>query len=265
MKTKVDAIIGAIAGDIIGSPYEFKGVEPEDFRLFDKHCSYTDDTVLTIAVADWLTTPGSRLQDFLIRYARKYFGAGYGPQFARWCMMSNPRPYNSCGNGSAMRVSSVGCVANSVEEALEMAKESALPTHNHPEGIKGAQAIAVAIVLARQGKTKEEIKETLQGLFDYDLTRTFSDIFKADYTFNVLCQTTVPEALISFFESESYADCIFKAIITNRDTDTAGAVAGAVAGAYYGVTDDIKEKVYTYIPKEFVDVIIKFEKNLEIE
>ena len=265
MKTRVDAIIGAIAGDIIGSTYEFEGVEAEKFKLFDRFCSYTDDTVLTIAVADWLSTPGSNLQDYLIRYARKYHNAGYGPQFCRWCMSRNPRPYNSCGNGSAMRVSAVGCVANSVEDALELAKESALPTHNHPEGIKGAQAIAVAIVLARQGKTKEEIKTHLQALFDYDLNRTYLDIFNSDYTFNVICQTTVPEALISFFASESYEDCIFKAVLTNLDTDTAGAVAGAVAGAYYGVPDTIKEKAYSYLPKEFVNVISKLEKSLAID
>ena len=262
MKTKIDAIIGAIAGDIIGSAYEFHGVEPENFKVFDNNCGYTDDTVLTIAVTDWLSTPGSKLQNFLIRYARKYYHAGYGPQFARWCMMRNPRPYNSCGNGSAMRVSAVGCMANSVEEALELAKDSALPTHNHPEGIKGAQAITVAIVLARQGKTKEEIKKTLQSLFDYDLNRTYLDLYNGEYTFNVICQTTVPEALISFFESESYEDCIFKAVLTNMDTDTAAAVAGAVAGAYYGVPDNIREKAYTYIPKEFADVITKLEDSL---
>lgn len=264
-KKRIDAIIGAIAGDIIGSAYEFKGVEPENFKVFDKNCSYTDDSVLTIAVADWLTHPGSELQDFLIRYARKYYDAGYGPQFGRWCMMRNHRPYNSCGNGSAMRVSAVGCVANSVEEALELAKDSALPTHNHPEGIKGAQAIAVAIVLARQGKTKDEIKTTLQTLFDYDLNRTYLDLYNGEYTFNVICQTTVPEALISFFASESYEDCIFKAVLTNMDTDTAGAVAGAVAGAYYGVPDNIREKAYTYIPEEFVNVIDKLEKFLAKE
>ena len=263
MKTKVEAIIGAVGGDIIGSAYEFKGVEPENFKVFDNNCSYTDDTVLTIAVTDWLSTPGGQLQDFLIRYARQYYKAGYGPQFARWCMMRHPRPYNSCGNGSAMRVSAVGCMANSVEEALELAKDSALPTHNHPEGIKGAQAIAVAIVLARQGKTKDEIRKTLQSLFDYDLNRTYLDIYNSDYTFNVICQTTVPEALISFFESESYEDCIFKAVLTNMDTDTAGAIAGAVAGAYYEVPSNIKEKVFTYIPKEFVKVIKKFDMFLE--
>ena len=261
---KSDAIIGAIAGDIIGSVYEFKGVDPKSFEMFNRRCRFTDDTVLTIAVADWLTTPGSRLQDFLIRYARKYYNAGYGTRFCRWCMMSNPQPYYSCGNGSAMRVSAVGCFAGSVEEAMQLAKESALPTHNHPEGIKGAQATAVAIVLARQGKAKEEIKTTLQELFDYDLQRTYLDIYNGEYTFNVLCQTTVPEALIAFFESDGYADCILKAMLTNKDTDTAAAVAGAVAGAFYGIPDDIRDKTYIYIPQEFVDVINKLEKHIEL-
>ena len=261
-KTRVDAIIGAIAGDIIGSAYEFKGVEPENFKLFDQHCSFTDDTVLTIAVADWLSTQGSQLQDFLIHYARKYYNAGYGSQFSRWCMIKNPRPYNSCGNGSAMRVSAVGCLANSIDEAMRLAKESALPTHNHPEGIKGAQAIAVAIVLAKQGNTKEDMKNILQNLFGYDLNRSYLDIYHGDYSFNVICQTTVPEALISFFESDSYEDCIMKAMLTNKDTDTAGAVAGAVAGAFYGIPDMIREKAYSYIPNEFVEVISKFENYL---
>jgi len=260
MKSRVDAVIGAITGDIIGSAYEFVGVKAEKFKVFDQNCNFTDDTVLTIAVADWLSSPGTRLQDFLIRYARKYFDAGYGPMFRKWCLSSNPQPYNSCGNGSAMRVSAVGAVANSVEEAMKLAKESALPTHNHPEGIKGAQAIAVAVVLARQDKTKEEIKATLQELFDYDLDRTYLDLYNGKYTFNVICQTTVPEALISFFASESYEDCIFKAVLTNKDTDTASAVAGAVAGAYYGVSEKIKEKAFTYLPKEFIEVIDKLDK-----
>ena len=262
MKPRIDALLGAIGGDIIGSPYEFKGVDEENFKVFDKHCRFTDDSVLTIALADWLSTPGSQLQDFLIRYARKYYWAGYGPAFARWCQSENPQPYNSCGNGSAMRVSAVGCAANSVEEAMELARESAMPTHNHPEGIKGAQAIAVAIVLARQGKTKEEIKAKLQELFDYDLSRTYDQLYQAEYKFNVICQTTVPEALISFFESDSYEDCICRAVLTNKDCDTAAAVAGAVAGAYYGVPEKIKEEMYTYIPDEFKDVIDKFETFL---
>ena len=165
MKKKNDAIYGAIAGDVIGSAYEFRGARFEPIQIFKKCCQFTDDSVLTIAVTDWLTQPGSNLRDRLVQYARKYYQAGYGPSFAKWVMRKNPQPYNSCGNGSAMRVSAVGCVANSFEEALQLAKESAMPTHNHPEGVKGAQATAAAIYLARQGKTKDEIKAKLKELF----------------------------------------------------------------------------------------------------
>ena len=138
MKKKNDAIYGAIAGDVIGSAYEFRGARFEPIQIFKKCCQFTDDSVLTIAVTDWLTQSGSNLRDKLVHYARKYHKVGYGPSFARWVMRKNPQPYNSCGNGSAMRVSAVGCVANSLKEALQLAKESAMPTHNHPEGVKGA-------------------------------------------------------------------------------------------------------------------------------
>lgn len=136
MKKKNDAIYGAIAGDVIGSAYEFRGARFEPIQLFKKCCQFTDDSVLTIAVTDWLTQPESNLRDKLVQYARKYYKTGYGPSFAKWVMRKNPQPYNSCGNGSAMRVSAVGCVAKSLDEALQLAKESAIPTHNHPEGLR---------------------------------------------------------------------------------------------------------------------------------
>ena len=262
MKSKIDAIIGAIAGDIIGSAYEFRGVDEQQFKFFDRNCRYTDDTVLTIAVADWLCHPGSNLQDFLLQYGRMYNWVGYGGMFLRWLRSSTPRPYNSLGNGSAMRVSAVPCWANTIEEAVKLAKESAIPTHNHPEGIKGAQAIAVAALMARQGMTKEQIKAKLQELFDYDLNRSYLDLYNAEYVFDVTCQGTVPAALISFFESENYEDCIFKAVLTNKDTDTAAAVAGAVAGAFYGVPEKTKEQALKRLPEEFIDVIHNFETLL---
>lgn len=254
-KKKNDAIIGAIGGDIIGSVYEFRGARYEEIKFFKNECRFTDDTVLTIAVADWLSTPGSQVQEFLIRYARNHYDAGYGSQFRRWCMMSDPHPYNSCGNGSAMRVSAVGCVAHTIEEAMQLAEESAQSTHNHPEGIKGAQAVAVAIFLARQGNTKEDIKATLQRFFDYDLNRSYKDLYDAGYSFNVLCQNTVPESMICFFDSDNYEDCIKKAMLTNKDTDTAAAVAGAVAGAYYGIPDEFRQRVLSYLPNDFREVI----------
>lgn len=262
MKSKIGAMIGAIAGDIIGSAYEFRGVDEQHFKFFDRNCRYTDDTVLTIAVADWLCHPESNLQDFLLQYGRKYNWVGYGGMFLRWLRSSTPRPYNSYGNGACMRPSAVPCWANTIEEAMKLARESAMPTHNHPEGIKGAQAVAVAALMARQGMTKEQIKEQLQELFDYDLNRSYLDLYNAEYVFDVTCQGTVPAALICFFESISYKDCIFKAVLTNKDTDTAAAVAGAVAGAFYGVPDTVKEKAMTYLPEELLDIIKLFENTL---
>ena len=259
MKNRIDAMIGAVAGDIIGHPYEFRGVDEQHFKLFDRHCRYTDDTVLTIAVADWLCHTGSNLQDYLLQYGRKYNWVGYGGMFHRWLRSSNPKHYNSFGNGSAMRVSAIPCWANTIDEAMKLAKKSAMPTHNHPEGIKGAQAVAVAALMARQGMTKEQIKEQLQELFDYDLNRSYLDLYNSEYVFDVTCQGTVPAALISFFESENYEDCIFKAVLTNKDTDTAAAVAGAAAGAFYGVPEKIKEQALSRLPKEFTDVIQRFE------
>ena len=256
-------MIGAIIGDIVGSRWEFNPTNDYDFRWLSVENDFTDDTICTIAVADALLQ-GRDFGESIHEWCRKYPypTGGYGGRFAQWVHSDNPQPYNSYGNGAAMRVGPVAHWFDDEAQVLEAAKATALPTHNHPEGIKGAQAIAVAILFARQGKTKEEIKKNMQGLFDFDLTRTYLDIYNRDYTFNVICQTTVPEALISFFESESYEDCIFKAVLTNKDTDTAAAVAGAVAGAYYGVSDDIREKAYTYIPKEFADVINKLENNL---
>ena len=261
-KTRIDALIGAIAGDIIGSVYEFNGITESSFQLFDSHCHYTDDTVLTVAVADWLSSPESKLDVLLASYANTYNWVGYGGMFLIWSHSHSRKPYNSFGNGSAMRVSPVGCFADTIESAMHLAEESAAPTHNHPEGIKGAQAIAVAVVLARQGKTKEEIKLKLQELFDYDLNRSYADLLADGYEFHVTCQRTVPAALISFFESEGYEDCIKKAILTNKDTDTAAAVAGTVAGAYYGVPDKIKENAMGRLPKQLLDRIKLFENHL---
>jgi ADP-ribosylglycohydrolase len=255
MKAKNDAIYGAIAGDVIGSAYEFKGARYEPIQLFKQCCQFTDDTVLTVAVADWLTHADCNLQDMLIQYARKYAYAGYGSSFAKWVRRKNHQPYNSCGNGSAMRVSAVGCIAKSLVEALQLAKESAIPTHNHPEGVKGAQATAAAIYLARQGKNKEEIKAKLKELFDYNLDRSYAELCQDVYEFHVLCQTTVPEALICFFESESYEECIRMAMLTNMDTDTAACIAGSVAAAYYGMPDHIKTRLRDFIPEDFIHVV----------
>ena len=260
-KKRSDAIIGAIGGDIIGSVYEYKGARHEDIKFFKHGCMFTDDTILTIAVADWTMNREKHVRDYLLQYGRAYFHADYGLSFIQWLRSPNLKPYYSYGNGSAMRVSAVGCVGNSVDEVMELAKESAVPTHNHPEGIKGAQAVAVAVWMARHMSGKDSIRDFLKCTFDYNLNRSYKEIHDAGYSFSEICQTTVPEALICFFESESYEDCIMKAMLTNKDADTAAAVAGAVAGAYYGISDDLRKKVLSYLPSEFIDVIEKFDED----
>lgn len=259
MKHRNDAIYGALGGDIIGSIYEFRGARSEEIELFKQGCRFTDDSVLTIAIADWYLHRYNSPQEYLLKYAKKFNNIGYGPSFVRWVQSDEPLPYLSCGNGSAMRVSAIGCAAGSVEEALDLAEKSATPTHNHPEGIKGAQAIAVAIFLARKNWDKRDIRDYLSSLFGYNLRRSYNDLFNKEYTFNVLCQNTVPEALICFFESESYEECVRKAMLTNMDTDTAAAIAGSVAAAYYGLSDQMRDKIAQYLPDEFIEVASDFE------
>lgn len=256
-KQRCDAVLGAIAGDIIGSCYEFKGCRGDGIRMFDTGCRVTDDTVLTLAVTDWLQDEGSSVANKLLVYGRENGHIGYGPSFCKWLMSDNPQPYDSCGNGSAMRVSAVGCVADSAEEALELAKESALPTHNHPEGIKGAQAVALAIFLAREGRTKEEIRAEVEKMSGYDLGRTFAELYDEPYKFHVLCQDTVPEALICFFESTDYFDCIRKAIEINMDTDTSACIVGSVAAAYYGIPEVVETQVRKHLPESMYDMVKK--------
>lgn len=250
-----EAIYGAIAGDVIGSSYEFKGARFEPVKLFKYDCQYTDDTVLTLAITDWLTESNSDVTEKLQTWARAFPHIGFGPSFLRWIAQSNPQPYNSCGNGSAMRVSAVGCFANTDDDVMELAKASALPTHNHPEGIKGAQATALSIFLARTGHTKNEIREIVSNKFNYNLNRSFEELYCDDYKFHVLCQNTVPEALICFLHSTDYEDCIIKAMLTNKDTDTAACIAGSIAAAYYGMPEKIKEQLCDYLPETFINII----------
>lgn len=254
-KQRCDAVLGAIAGDIIGSCYEFIGCRDNGVRMFDKGCRVTDDTVLTLAVTDWLLDKGSSIRSKLLLYGRENNHIGYGPSFCRWLMSSSPQPYNSCGNGSAMRVSAVGCVADSAEQALDLARESALPTHNHPEGIKGAQAVALAIFLAREGLSKEEIRTEVEKVVGYDLDRTFAELYAKPYEFHVLCQDTVPEALICFFDSTGYMDCIIKAMEINMDTDTSACIAGSVAAAFYGIPEDVEVQVKKHLPESLYNMV----------
>lgn len=225
-------MVGAIAGDIIGSEYEAHPIKTKDFPLFHPRCRFTDDSVLTIAVAEAILTDGDYRRS-VWELGRRYPHAGYGGDFRRWLSSSSPEPYNSWGNGSAMRVSPVGWAFNSVDEVLSEAARSAEISHNHPEGIKGAQATALAVFLARTTRDKELIKEEIADRFGYDLNRTVDSI-RPSYSFDVSCQGTVPEAIIAFLDAKDYEDAIRNAISLGGDSDTLGCITGAVAEAYYG-------------------------------
>ena len=250
-------LLGGIAGDIIGSIYEFNPVRFKDFELFKSDSTYTDDTVMTIANAEWLLSKGV-LMDIMRKYGHKYPGAGYGGMFYDWLKSRCPKPYNSFGNGSAMRVSPVGWAFETLEETLEAAKQSAEITHNHPEGIKGAQATAACIFMARTGKSKQEIKEYVETKFGYDLSRTCNEI-RPTYQFNESCQDTVPESIIAFLESTDFESAIRLTVSLGGDADTMGAITGAIAEAYYNVIPEhIKNEVLKRLPEEFINVLGEF-------
>ena len=244
-------------GDIVGSVYEWHNIKTTEFILFENRNFFTDDTVLTAATAQALMTDGDythAYQDFARRYPRR----GYGGNFKRWIYVQDPKPYNSWGNGSAMRVSPVGFAFDSVEEVLAESKRSASVTHNHPEGIKGAQSTTLAILMARQGAPKEEIRSEIGRRFNYDLDRTLAEI-RPHYTFDVSCQGSVPEAIIAFLESENYEDAIRKGISIGGDSDTIACVTGGMAEAFYGIPDEIAEKGRSYLPAEFLQIIDEFQ------
>jgi len=232
-------MIGALFGDIVGSIYEWDNIKTKDFELYQKEMFFTDDSVMTLAIAkalmDYKKT-GKDLSALTIGYMRnigiRYPDAGYGGRFMMWLLQPNPQPYNSWGNGSAMRVSACGWVANSVEEAKELSRAVTAVTHNHPEGIKGAEATAVAIYMARQHSSKEEIKKEMQKY--YPLQETLEEI-RPDYQFNESCQGTVPQAIQAFLEAESFEDAIRNAISLGGDSDTLAAITGSIAEAYFGV------------------------------
>ena len=240
-------MIGAIAGDIIGSVYEARPIKRKDFPLFDPRCTFTDDSVLTIAVALAILT-GKPYRDTVLEIGRSYPHAGYGGSFIRWLMSDNPRPYNSWGNGAAMRVSPVGFAFDTVEEVLEQARQTAVISHNHPEGVKGAQATALAVFLARRDHSKEEIREQIGERFRYDLRRSVDEI-RPGYSFRISCQETVPEAIVAFLDSVSYEDAVRNAISLGGDSDTLACITGGVAEAYYGrVPETIRTKVRERLP-----------------
>jgi ADP-ribosylglycohydrolase len=257
-------MIGAIAGDIIGSVYENFHTQKKDFRLFTPVSTYTDDTVLTVAVADALLTDqeyGKKIKS----YARKYPMRGYGPRFLFWMMTPGIKPYNSFGNGSAMRVSPVAYAFDTEEDMLEQAKLTAECTHNHPEGIKGAQAAALAVFLARTGASKEEIRESVQKQSGYDLSPAIDDIRPA-YKTDITCPGSVPEAIIAFLDSDSFEDAVRNAVSLGGDADTQACIAGAIAEAFYR---EIPEHILIQVRKRTADALwktaIEFYKKYGIE
>lgn len=251
-------MLGAIAGDIIGSVYEGRPIKTPNFRpLFHPLCRATDDTVLTVALADSILS-GVGFIDKLRYYFLTYPHAGYGGNFVRWAMSRSRRGYNSWGNGSAMRVSPIAYAHDTLEEVLDSAAASAEVTHNHPEGIKGAQATAAAVLLARQKVSKEDIRRYVQDTFHYDLDRTL-DAIRPDYRFDVSCQGSVPESILAFLESKDYEDAVRKAISLGGDADTMACIAGAIAEAYYGgVPDEIKAEAWARLDKPIQSVVRKF-------
>ncbi len=260
-------MIGAIFGDIVGSVYEFDNIKTKEFELFTDKCGFTDDTVMTVAVADALMqferiTDLEAFKEGLIktmhRYGKAYPYVGYGGYFGLWLMTEETEPYGSYGNGSAMRVSPVAWYASSLDEALALAKASAEITHNHPEGIKGAIVTAGATYLARIGATMAEIKEFVSAYYDMNFTL---DGIRATYYFNETCQYTVPQAMQAFFESTSFEDAIRNGISIGGDSDTLCAICGAVAEAYYGLTEQEAGRALSYLDTPLLGVVSAFKSK----
>lgn len=253
-----NTIIGAIAGDVIGSIYEWDNIKNVDFQLFNEKCDFTDDSVLTMAVADCILNRKEFAQT-IWDYARQYPNRGYGGRFADWITNTNLKPYNSYGNGSAMRVSAVGFAYNDLNQVLDVAKQTAEVTHNHPEGIKGAQSIAASIFLARTGKSKQFIKDYISKTFNYNLNDTISNI-RTGYRFDETCQGSVPQAIIAFLESSNYENSIRLAISIGGDSDTIACITGGIAAAFYkSIPQQIVEFVNDKLPKEFLELITEFD------
>ena len=242
-------MLGAIFGDIVGSVYEFNNTADLHFPLLSRYSRPTDDSIMTLAVARALMEtwgqPDDAIRAALVREMRdfgaRYPNGGYGGRFSDWLAADDPQPYGSFGNGSAMRVSPVGWLCGTMEDTLHMARLTAEVTHNHPEGIKGAQAIAAGVLLARAGQDKDAILRSLTERFHYDLTRTLDEI-RPTYGFYEICQKSVPEAIRAFYEGETYEDVIRRAVALGGDSDTIACMAGALAEAYYGMPEAFQKE-----------------------
>ncbi len=261
-------MLGAIIGDIVGSVYEFNNTKDYNFHLLTPDSRFTDDTVMTLAVAKWLTEDSEHTHEYLVKCMRelglKYPWAGYGGKFKRWLIEKEAKPYNSWGNGSGMRVSPVGLYAHSLDESLELAKISAEVTHNHPEGIKGAQAIVASIFLARQEKSKEEIRTFIEDTFGYNLHRSIDNV-RPDYTYDASCMGSVPEAIIAFIDSHDFESAIRNAVSIGGDSDTIAAMAGGIAQVAYGLPKAISGYCYGLLTPELRHILDNFEKKMNMD
>ncbi|MCH5167473.1 MAG: ADP-ribosylglycohydrolase family protein [Erysipelotrichales bacterium] len=267
-------VIGAIAGDIIGSSYENTKYRTKDynFKLITERSRITDDSIHTFAIMDWLMNTDRSIhacKQMLLKWSRLYPFAGYGPMMVKWIAGANNwAPYDSFGNGSAMRVSPVAWAANCLDHALDLAIMSAIPTHNHSEGIKGAQAIAACIYLNRIGESKKTIKEYIKNKFKYDLSLSYEDIYK-DHEFNCICQYSVPRSIIVWLNSDSYEDCIRKAVSLGGDCDTEACIAGSICNANIdtSISDSLINEIIENgcgLNNHIIDLINKFRDIFEI-
>ena len=263
---------GAIIGDIIGSRFEFdSGDKSRNFEFFTPECEFTDDTVMTIAVAEALMDAGKDADEKTVKteliksmkkWGKRYPDAGYGARFISWVLTEDPEPYGSYGNGSGMRVSPVGWLYDTIERTREVARWTSEVTHNHPEGIKGAESTAAAIFMARTGASQEAIKKYLTEEFGYNLTRTLDEISPSYYHVED-CMRTMPEAFTCFLEANSYEETIRNVMYIGGDTDTLGAIAGAIAEAFWGIPDEITRRLPDYLTKSLMDVVTRFEKEIK--
>jgi ADP-ribosylglycohydrolase len=256
-------IIGAISGDVIGSVYENRPIKTKDFDLFSYYSQFTDDTVMTLAIAKWLCEDKTS-KDVLIRNL-KYFGnmypnAGYGPRFYHWLNQESPEPYGSWANGSAMRVSPCAWVADSLEEAQDLARTSAIVTHNHPDGITGALATSDAVYLSRIGADKDEIREHIELRYGYNLSVSLDEI-RPGYEFDISCKGSVPESIICFLEADDFEDTIRNAVSLGGDADTQAAIAGSIASAYWDVPEDIYDDTIECLDHFLLGVLMDFDEK----
>jgi len=262
-------MLGAIIGDIAGSRFEFNNNRSKDFDLFAKDCRVTDDSIMTLAVAkaimacngDWQQL-GHNAVKYMREIGRKYPNCGFGGMFRKWMLSNKPAPYNSYGNGAAMRVSPCGFIAGTEEEAILLSQKVTEVTHNDPEGLKGAEAVSVAIFMARNGAAKNEIKDRMEK--DYYALNFTLDSIRDDYRFNETCQGTVPQAIMAFLESVTFEDAIRGAVSIGGDSDTLAAITGSIAEACYGVPVNLKSKALTYLDRELLDIFREWEKFISL-